>query len=87
MAELGYKGVGTVAWNGMFAPADTPQPVLQKIHDLAVKALNAPEVREKLLKQNFEITPNKSLADAKAWLAGEIAHWKTITEAVKIETH
>ena len=21
------------------------------------------------------------------WLAGEIAHWKTITEAVKIETH
>src|SRR6185437_12488171 len=87
MAELGYKGVGTVAWNGMFAPADTPQPVLQKVHDLAVKALNSPEVQAKLLKQNFEITPNKSLADAKVWLAGEIAHWKTITEAVKIETH
>ena len=87
MAELGYKGVGTVAWNGMFAPAETPQPVLQKIHDLAIKALNSPEVQAKLLKQNFEITPSKSLADAKVWLAGEIAHWKTITEAVKIETH
>ena len=87
MAELGYKGVGTVAWNGMFAPADTPKPILQKVHDLAVKALNSPEVQAKLLKQNFEITPSKSLADAKVWLADEIAHWKTITEAVKIETH
>lgn len=87
MAELGYKGVGTVAWNGMFAPADTPRPVLQKIHDLAIKALNTPEVQEKLRKQNFDITPSKSLADAKVWLAGEIAHWKTITETVKIETH
>jgi hypothetical protein len=29
--------------------------------------------------------PNKSLADAKTWLDGEIKHWQTITTAVKID--
>jgi len=87
MAEVGFKDVGTVAWNGLFAPAETPKPVLEKLFTLATKALADPSVREKLSKQNFEFTPNKSLADAKIWLAGEIAHWKTITTEVKLETH
>lgn len=87
MAEVGFKDVGTVAWNGLFAPAETPKPVLEKLHALATKALADPDVQAKLRQQNFEITPNKSVADAKSWLAGEIAHWKTITTEVKLETH
>jgi hypothetical protein len=50
------------------------------------QALNAAEVQEKLHKQNFIISPNKSLADSQTWLAGEIKHWREITELVKIET-
>ena len=30
-------------------------------------------------KQNFNIVPNKSLDDARAWLADEIETWKDIT--------
>jgi tripartite-type tricarboxylate transporter receptor subunit TctC len=87
MTEVGYSDVGTIAWNGMFAPADTPKPVLQKVFELATKALNSEEVQAKLHKQNFDITPNQSLDDANKWLDGEISHWKTITSQVKIETH
>src|SRR6185295_4960648 len=29
MNELGYGDVGTIAWNGLFAPAATPRPVLE----------------------------------------------------------
>ena len=87
MEEAGFKDVGTVAWNGLFAPAATPKPVLDKLFALATNALTSPEVADKLRKQHFEITPNESLAAAKNWLAGEIAHWKTITQEVKLETH
>jgi len=87
MAEAGYKDVGTVAWNAMFAPAATPKPVLDKLFALATKALADPDTQEKLRKQNFEITPSGSLAEAKTWLTDELAHWKTITSQVKIETH
>jgi tripartite-type tricarboxylate transporter receptor subunit TctC len=84
MEEAGFKGVGTVAWNGLFMPAATPKPVQEAVFKLAADALSAPEAREKLLKQHFIISPSKSLADAQDWLKGEIAHWREITQAVKI---
>jgi tripartite-type tricarboxylate transporter receptor subunit TctC len=86
MKEAGFPDVGTVAWNGMFAPADTPRPVLEALHRAAVAALASPAAKTQLTKQGFNITPSKSLDDAKSWLAREIETWKTITKAVKIET-
>ena len=47
--------------------------------------MQLPETVEKLNKQNFNIVPNKSLADAKAWLADEMKHWENITSTVKID--
>jgi tripartite-type tricarboxylate transporter receptor subunit TctC len=85
MKEAGFADVGTVAWNGLFAPAATPKPVLEALFAAVTKALNSPEAKEKLGKQNFNVVPSKSLADANAWLAGEMKHWHTITEAVKID--
>lgn len=85
MQEAGYPGVGTVAWNGLFAPAATPQPVLEALFQAVTKAMKSPEAKEKFAKQNFNVVPNKSLADAKSWLAGEMKHWETITKAVKID--
>jgi tripartite-type tricarboxylate transporter receptor subunit TctC len=85
MQEVGYGDVGTVAWNGLFAPAATPKPVLEAVFNAVTKALQTPELIEKLKKQNFHIVPNKSLADAQTWLAGEMKHWETITHAVKID--
>jgi tripartite-type tricarboxylate transporter receptor subunit TctC len=86
MKEAGFDGVGTIAWNGMFIAAETPKPVQEALFKLVTQALAAPEVKEKLQKQNFIISPNKSLADSQAWLAGEIKHWREITNVVKIET-
>jgi tripartite-type tricarboxylate transporter receptor subunit TctC len=86
MKEVGFDGVGTIAWNGMFIAADTPKPVQEALFKLVTQALAAPEVKDKLQKQNFIISPNASLADSQKWLTGEIAHWREITDAVKIET-
>jgi tripartite-type tricarboxylate transporter receptor subunit TctC len=87
MAEDGFKGVGTVAWNAMFMPAETPKPVQEALFNLVNQTMRSPEVKEKLEKQHFVISPNKSLADAHKWLDGEIAHWRDITQNVKLETH
>jgi len=85
MKEVGYPDVGTIAWNGLFASAGTPKPVLEALHNIVLQALASPEVKEKFAKQKMEIAPHKSLADAKAWLDEEIQHWQTITSQVKIE--
>jgi tripartite-type tricarboxylate transporter receptor subunit TctC len=85
MNELGYGDVGTIAWNGLFAPAATPRPVLEVLFTAVTKALNSPDTVEKLRKQNFNVVPNRSLDDAKAWLDAEMKHWQTITSAVTID--
>ena len=86
MKEVGFPDVGTIAWNGMFAPAATPRPVLETLHRAAVAALNSDAGKAALTKQGFIISPSKSLDDARTWLANEIKSWQTITKAVKIET-
>lgn len=86
MKEAGFPDVGTIAWNGMFAPAATPRPVLEALHRAVLTALESDATKAALLKQGFIIAPSKSLDDARTWLANEINAWKTITSAVKIET-
>jgi tripartite-type tricarboxylate transporter receptor subunit TctC len=85
MAEVGYPGVGTIAWNAMFAPAGTPKPVLETLYKAAVDALATQAAKDALTRQNFNIVPSKSLDEAKTWLAAEIATWKKITGEVKVE--
>ena len=86
MKEVGYPDVGTLAWQALFAPAGTPKEVLEKLANAAVVAMETPAAQEIFKKQNFNVVPNKSLDDAKAWLAGEMATWKQIADEVKIET-
>ena len=85
MKEAGFPDVGTIAWNGMFAPAGTPKPVLDALYAAVAKALASPEAQAKFKKQNYNVVPSKSVDDAQKWLAGELKQWQTITSAVKIE--
>lgn len=85
MKEAGFPDVGTIAWNGMFAPADTPKPVLDALYAAVAKALASPEAQAKFKKQNYNIVPSKSVGDAQKWLASELKQWQTITTAVKID--
>ncbi len=85
MQEVGFPGVGTLAWQAMFAPSGTPKEILETVHKALLQAMKAPQVVDAFKKQNFNIVPNATLDEAKTWLADEMKNWKTITEAVKIE--
>ncbi len=86
MQEIGYPGVGTIAWQALFAPAGVPKDVQQTIFNATVAALKTPEAAAAFQKQMFNIVPNASLADAKTWLAQQMDAWRKITSEVKIET-
>ena len=49
MAEAGVPGYEVYEWNGIFAPAATPAPILIKLSDAISKVMQSPEVREKVL--------------------------------------
>jgi len=85
MREAGFPGVGTIAWQGLFAPAGTSKDVLEKVRSETAKALQTPSVQQVLQQQGFNIVPTASLEEAKAWLAEEMITWRKVTSEVKID--
>jgi tripartite-type tricarboxylate transporter receptor subunit TctC len=82
--ELGYAN-GKGLWSALYAPSATPRDVLESIHKATVQALNSEPVQTAFKRQMIKAVPNVSIEDAKAWNATETAHWKKVTEDVKVE--
>ncbi len=55
--ELGFVDSDYVFWNGILAPAKTPQPIVNRLHDEVQKVLTLPAVQEKLKAQGVEPMP------------------------------
>jgi tripartite-type tricarboxylate transporter receptor subunit TctC len=85
MQEVGFAGVGTLAWQALFAPAGTPKAVLETLRKAMTEAMASPAVGATFAKQNFNRVPSASLDEARTWLASEMALWKKITQEVPIE--
>jgi tripartite-type tricarboxylate transporter receptor subunit TctC len=49
VSEAGIEGFEFETWMSLMAPANLPKPVADKLHASALKAINDPEVRSKLL--------------------------------------
>ncbi len=47
MEEAGVKDNVAMQWNGFFAPARTPQPVLDRLHREVAKAVHLPDVKQR----------------------------------------
>ena len=84
LKELGYAA-GKGLWSALYAPSKTPRDVLETLHRQIVQALNAETVRTTFGKQMIKAIPNPSIADAQDWNKLETAHWRKITEDVKID--
>ena len=54
MSEAGVPGYVSDTWYGLLVPAGTPKDVINKLHAAAVKALNDPAVRDRLMKSGAE---------------------------------
>jgi tripartite-type tricarboxylate transporter receptor subunit TctC len=48
LGEIGLGGDAVYEWNGMFVPAGTPEPVIAKLAAALEKAMQAPEVKQRI---------------------------------------
>ena len=69
--ELGFADSDYVFWNGMLAPAKTPRPIVNRLHDEVQKVLALPDVQAKLGAQGVEPMP-LSPREIDAMIAKEI---------------
>ena len=80
MIEAGYPGFVAVLSVGWMAPAGTPKDVIDRIYKDTVKALAAPDVRERLQKIGTE-PMGTSPAEFAADIQREVPQWAEVIKA------
>jgi tripartite-type tricarboxylate transporter receptor subunit TctC len=85
--ELGLKGFEVSSWQGIIAPAGTPQPVVDRLYRETVKALKMPDVIERLATQGGNELIGSTPAQYAATIKAEIAKYAKIVKqaGIKIE--
>ena len=71
-------------WVGMLAPARTPEPVVKRLNEELVAIMNAPAMKERLLKAGLEVVPPHSPEQFAKFLQTDMARWQAAATAAKI---
>jgi tripartite-type tricarboxylate transporter receptor subunit TctC len=82
--EAGFPDLVTTLWNGLFAPAGTPPPVIATLHAHVTGILRDPEVLANLERQAVRATPSESPAAFAAYVAEDVARWTALTREFNI---
>ena len=80
MDEEGYKGFDATSWFGLLAPVGTPKDIIAKVNSASVKAIAAPEMRERLAAQGADPVGNTPEQFA-AFIKLELEKWAKIVKA------
>lgn len=71
------------AWNGLIAPAGTPDTIVAKIAREVAQAVTAPDIRDKLATQLMEPIPGTG-AQFRARIDADLARWAPVIRAANI---
>jgi tripartite-type tricarboxylate transporter receptor subunit TctC len=75
MTEQGFPGIGTNAWQGLFAPAATPKAIVDKLHAAVVAILSRPEMKEMLASQLMIVAVSASSQEFTDQVRAETQSW------------
>ncbi len=84
VASQGLDGFEVIAWNAIFAPKGTPQPIIEKLNRTLDEFLKQPETIERLLALGYDAgggTPDR-LADL---VNSESQKWEPIIKQANIK--
>ncbi len=71
-------GFDAAAWFMMVAPAKTPRPVVDRLHDDLATILAIPDVKDQLTKISLVPMPPMSVEEMRSFVKSEIARWREV---------
>jgi tripartite-type tricarboxylate transporter receptor subunit TctC len=76
--QAGLPGYDFTFWFGLFVPAGTPAPAVQRLHAAMAKGLAKPEVKEKIAIQGMDASASASPAAFEAEVKAETPYWEKL---------
>ncbi|HEY0337936.1 MAG TPA: tripartite tricarboxylate transporter substrate-binding protein [Burkholderiales bacterium] len=78
MTEAGFPGIGSLNWNGLFAPARTPKTIVAKLHAQTIAAMRELDADGSLMKRQLPVSLNASPEEFTAFVQAETSRWAKI---------
>jgi tripartite-type tricarboxylate transporter receptor subunit TctC len=85
MAEQGFPGIGTNAWQGLFAPAATPKPIIDRLYAAVAVILSQPEMKEMLARQMMTVALSHSPQQFTEQVRAETQAWAEVVRDNKVK--
>ena len=83
IAEAGVAGFEITQWYGIFAPAKTPQPIVDKLNAEIVSIMKDPETAKKFAEQGADVVTNSPQEFGK-FVQAEVTRWAAFIKSAKI---
>ena len=80
MAEAGYPEMVSSSWQGVFVPAGTPRPIVEKLHAAIVATMEAPETRQRFASGGVNVVTSKTPEDFASFVAAEATRWGKVAK-------
>jgi tripartite-type tricarboxylate transporter receptor subunit TctC len=79
--EQGLPGMIGLLFLGLFAPAATPMPIVDRIAEATHGAMTEPDFQKVLIASGLEPVPDSNSEKAKRFMEEEIARWGPVVKA------
>jgi len=83
IAEAGLPGYSATSWTGAYTPAGVPRAIQARLNTDIVKALQTPDVRERLAADGAEPV-GSSAPELAAFVKSEMAKWAQVVKAANL---
>ena len=80
LAEAGFPGIGSLNWNGLFAPVRTPRAIVARLHADAVAAMRELDADGTLAKRQLPVSLSASPDEFNAFVHAEAKRWTKIIQ-------
>lgn len=84
VAESGLKGYEIVSWQAVFAPANTPKPVVKRLSEEIAKIIKDPEITSRLAGLGIEPS-GAGPSELGRFQKEEVARWAELIKTAKIK--
>jgi tripartite-type tricarboxylate transporter receptor subunit TctC len=84
LADAGVPGFDAAAWQGVIAPAQTPQPILAKLNSELNAIVAMPDIRARMADIGMNPVGAGSIEDLQKFLQSEIVRWGKVVEEAGI---
>jgi len=80
MIEAGFPDMVSSSWQGVFVPAGTPRPIVEKLHAALLTTMESPEVKQRFAGGGVDVMTSKTPEDFTGFVAAETARWGKVAK-------